>query len=678
MRCRGGGRGFSWGRISRGKAVRRIIFCFVLIVAVGVALGQDSETRTAASQPTTQAASRPSSTSQPAEPLSEISNDDATALIRSARRAMKAKLLGKAEIAATYRPLNLAHARGVVHLQLRDRGHLIGEAQSAEMPVSDAAVAAGTLLGQAIRARPAMMQRPAIKSGGDSLYLVFEWMGPGETLAEKYTSDQRWTDELLRAFDAGREGVGLRFGSKSARTSVVEILASNYTPSHALAATERAVNLTQADKAAKPDDIAYFRFDTHVAIQKDARGRAVMLNRGDLLIQDAEVTAATVDAAIARMGAYLRYRQNPDGWFTYEFLPSSDRYNESDNPTPQVHALAALTAFAKWTGAAKDAEAARHGLDVAVNHLRPAWIEPRGTEGGATSQPVTQPAPGEQGWVFSGPDQEKVLAATAWLAIALNEGRGLNDHIGKHAGLIRAIANSQDDAGRIEMLPVHTKSEVEEDFAAAGLGLRAMAQVGGVDRREQFEMIAHRAYSYYRQRLIVDPTTTKPDIQMPDPEAAMALVRGFASAYPITQDARQSELVFKVLDALCERQITETSGATPELFGAFGARAAGDLGSDTTYYLSALNDGVKLARQIGDARREQAYTAAVRRAVRFVLQLEFRENGCFYVRSPQDVLGGIRTKLWDNRVQIDRCGEALMALMEARVILFGPRPADSQ
>lgn len=647
----------------------------IACVSAGLAIAQQGDS----AEPTTRPTSQPAATTQPVELLPEFSNDDATALIRSARRAMRAKLLGRPEMSATYRPLSLATAKGVVHLQLRERGQLIAEAQSAEMPIADAAVAAGTLLGSAIRARTSVMERPAIKSGADNLMLVFEWMALGEPIAESYNPlDQRWTDELLRAFDAGREGVGLRFGKKTARTSVVEILVSNYTPSHALAATEKALNVTQADKAAQASEISYFRFDTRIAIQRDAKSRAVLLHRGEGLVSESAVNATSVDAAIGRMGAYLRYRQNPDGWFTYEFLPSADRYNESDSPTPQVHALAALTKYAKWTGVAKDAEAARHGLDVAVAHLRPLWIVPRNTDPKATTQPTPQPTPGEQGWVFSGPDHENVLAATAWLAMAMHDGRELNDHAAKHAGLIRALRNAQDDVGRIEMLPVQTKSEVPEDFAAAGWALLALAKSSGEGRREQFELTVHRAYSYYRERLIVDPATSLPAIQFPDPQAAMALIRGFAAAYPYTQDARQSELVFRVLDALCRRQVTETSGASPELVGAFGARAAGDLGSDTAFYLGALNDGVRLARQIGDAPREQAYLAAIRRAVRFLLQLEFREDGCFYVRSPQDVLGGIRTKPWDNRVRIDHCAESLMALMDARVILYGERGLPSR
>jgi len=641
------------------------------VLAVGVA-GLVVARQPVTSQPVAQSAVA-LQTTQPVNTLPELSNDDATALVRSARRAMRARLLGKPETAATFHPLSLAGARGSVHLQLRERGQLIAEVESAEMDIGDAAVAAGTLLGNALRARPSAMERAAVKSGGNGLALVFEWMAPGEPLTEKFTTDQRWSDELLKAFDAGREGVGVRFGKRVGRSSVTEILASNYTPQLALTAAERAIQLTQADKSTTPDDITYLRFDTHVIFQKDANSAAAILRRGDVLVPEAAVDAATVDAAIERMGAYLRYRKNPDGWFTYEFVPAADRYVENDSPTPQVHALAALTRFARWTGQARDAEAARHGLDVAVAHLKPVWIATRAdAEPEATTQTTSQPVPGAQGWVFSGPDQEKVLAATAWLALALHEGRGLNDFKEKYAGLIRAIQHAQDDEGRVEMLPARTKGEAAEDYAAAGLALRALSVAQDVNRTDQWELVVHRAYAYYRQRLIVDTATTKPDVALPDPESAMALVRGFAAAYPRTQDARQSELVFRVLDALCERQMTETAGA-PELTGAFGARAPGDFGADTVCYLGALNDGVRLARQIGDARRETAYLAAIRRAVRFILQLEFRENGCFYVRSPQDVLGGIRTKPWDGRVRIDYCAEAVMALMDARVLLFGPR-----
>ncbi len=64
---------------------------------------------------------------------------------------------------------------------------------------------------------------------------------------------------------------------------------------------------------------------------------------------------------------------------------------------------------------------------------------------------------------------------------------------------------------------------------------------------------------------------------------------------------------------------------------------------------------------------------AVRAAARFVIQLEFREEGSYYIRSRVDALGGVRTALWNNSIRADHCAEAIMALIRARIALFGSR-----
>ena len=60
----------------------------------------------------------------------------------------------------------------------------------------------------------------------------------------------------------------------------------------------------------------------------------------------------------------------------------------------------------------------------------------------------------------------------------------------------------------------------------------------------------------------------------------------------------------------------------------------------------------------------------IRRAARFVLQLQFTETGCFYVRFPQDVIGAVRAASWDHRIRVEHCAEALNALIRARQILM--------
>ncbi len=51
-------------------------------------------------------------------------------------------------------------------------------------------------------------------------------------------------------------------------------------------------------------------------------------------------------------------------------------------------------------------------------------------------------------------------------------------------------------------------------------------------------------------------------------------------------------------------------------------------------------------------------------ACRFLAQLMFDEPGCFYVRSPNDALGGVRASLWDNRLSIGPAAMTLLAVTE--------------
>ena len=624
-----------------------------------------------------------------------VSDEDLILLVRTARRAMRAGLLGQTEHVPTYRPSSLAGLKATIHLTLRRGGIAIAEAQSPMLEAIDAASAAGTLLARRARQKPAWSNQSDLRGGGDSLGLEFEWIGPEEAVAAKYGPEQRWSEDLLKSFDGGREGVGVRVFDplrrgwqrwwtgleagqstfdRVGRSLPGQILAANMTPDFALAAAEQQIRLVRDEKYRNEANIAYFRFPTHLVWQSQAKARPVRLVRGAEVVPPSAVDATGLDAAIARIGAYLRYRQRDNGWFQYEFLPSADRYAEGDSAAAQVHAMSALARYAAWSGQSADRESARKSLDMAVQKLRPVWVQPEraAAEGGAASQPVTPPTPGEQGWVLGHDGMGQLLESSARLAMALAAGEDLADYRAKRHGLLVAVQNAQDQDGRIEMLEASAGTEVAEDPLAAGVALQAIGrQAQGPDAT--VERVMRRAYAYYRPRLAVREATTQSDVEAVGPLAAMALVRGFAAGYPSTQDARHSDLVFNVLDALCDRQLTEANCPAVELRGAFGVRGSGDLGADSTVYLAALCDGCRLAERIGDQPRLERYREAIRRAARFVLQLEFRPSASYYVRSPRDVVGGIRAKPWDNRLRVDHVAEAVEGLIDAREILFGAR-----
>ena len=179
---------------------------------------------------------------------------------------------------------------------------------------------------------------------------------------------------------------------------------------------------------------------------------------------------------------------------------------------------------------------------------------------------------------------------------------------------------------------------------------------------ERVERALHQALRHYRrQREALGPV------------ASAAFARAFTLGYARSNDARASEWVFEVLDRFVASQVTEDVCPWPELHGAINVREPGAIGVDTVLYLTALSDGLLLADRIGDKRRVARYRKAILSAARFVMQLEVREEHCYYIRSPRDAVGGVRTALWDNRIRVDYCAEALMGLRRARQVLFGGR-----
>jgi hypothetical protein len=64
------------------------------------------------------------------------------------------------------------------------------------------------------------------------------------------------------------------------------------------------------------------------------------------------------------------------------------------------------------------------------------------------------------------------------------------------------------------------------------------------------------------------------------------------------------------------------------------------------------------------------YEQVVRAATRFVMQLQVRPEEAYFIRSPQDAVGGIRTGPALNLLRIDHCQHALIGLIKAREALF--------
>lgn len=619
----------------------------------------------------------PIASTQPSPTRPEVAREDLMLLMGYARSAFRSKLAGLPEQAARFRPIDLKDLTGIIHLTLRSNGVSLAEAESPEMGVVDAAVAAGALLGSA-----AGNLGRAFEDHGDNLGIELEWLGPREFLhIEPFEAGGQWTDELLHSFEPAAEGIGVQFQGKSGWTRPAQIILSNYSPDLALKAAEAAIDLRHIQKLRFAAQIKYFRFWTYHLWQPSGHRQPTILERGEALVTKASITRDSLDSAIQRIGGYVYYRHRQSGAFAPEYLPGADRYNELNSARIQLRALRGFSVFAGFSpnghGTQEEgvhADLAR-GIEAFGKYLESIdQVDPSGP-----GEARTKPA----GHVLIFPGHDHHLELTGLLLSALcnaspvQGGEVASDPAGVPRqgplpsgweGLVTAILASQAEDGRLMLNLGSTRGDARSEEIGAACALLALAEAqalavrrGGQDEPiRRTERALDAAFRYYAPR--------EAELSAP---ARATLCQAFALVYERTKDAKLSDHVFRTADDLVRVQLKPDNCAYPELWGAINVRRPGLIGADSATYVETLARAAALAARVGDAQRRRVYRDATKSGVRFLLQLEFSPAGCYYVRSPRDALGGIRAAPWDHRIRVDHCSGVLLALVRARIALFG-------
>lgn len=674
------------------------------LAAIGFAWGQTP----APAQPRSDIAdefSREAANVRRGPDLPAIAYEDLVLLVETARNAFQDKIRGAAPRTNVYRPPALRDTKGIIHLILRSKGYSKAESESPELDIVDAALAAGTRLAEAALRKEAEIRD--LRTDPSAFGLEFELLGPRQYLSAKFGEAGTWSDELLHSFEPAVEGIGVSFRGKSAWTRPSEVVSLNYTPDLAISAAESGAGLTHLDKLRFAEDIRYFRFRSYHLWQPSARVLPVVLTRGTLVVSPDSITAESLDAAIQRMGDYLRYRQNSSGGFAQEFLPGGDKYNyEGNSARVQMRALAGLAAYGAWCGRAEViADAARIVRSMA-RYAQPFLLE-KDTAISSTQPTTSRVETVEAGLVLWFPghgDQLEISARMLMVLTLLGDGlpeevslvdgpatrpsaeglggvtsvpaSGVSSRPADRAlttsqpaltiaelrrGLIDGLLAAQEADGRLAMSFEERPEGIAEDAASAGWALLALANVDPARSDRRIEQALTKALRHYAEPGVVGGSLA----------AAGVLARAFTQSYAWTNDARMSTYVFELLDRVVSSQVGPSNCSWPELHGAINAGELGAVGVDTAWYLAALSEGLTLAERVGDRDRAARYRSAAKAAARFVLQLEMREEGCYYVRSPRDAVGGTRAALWDHRLRVDYCADALVGLMKARAALYG-------
>ncbi len=606
-----------------------------------------------------------------------LSEPDQLLLVETVRKAIEDAANRLAPRRPRYTPLVLRGRTARLRLALRSRGRLVCEYRTDAGPLLEIAAEGGTALGRELRRLPRADRRDP-----DRLGLEIEVCGQPDYLPARLTDEGRWTAELYASFAAGADGVGVELDDRTGWVTPGQIVAAGYSPDLALQHAEGRIRLSADEKRLRHCDVRYFRFPVaHLWQPPDER--PVLLRSGVRLLAPEDVTAAVLDQALSELVDYLRYRRNRDGSFAYCYQPATDRYDDRNSATAQMAVLAALMEYARARPDPAAAEVARPLLTAALGNLRPlpdgggkydprfgaAYVEFPGHEdklGSAArlllalaEEPLAPPtAPPNHLATRPAPTSGPARAATRAGAAADAAAR-----------LAAGLLSTQDERGQVGVRDPVAGLFAGSPELAAGTALLALARFDARTRSNRgdpvIESALRRAAGYYAERLASSH----------DLPAVAAHARALAAAYEQTRDANTGDAAFRLLDRLAAAQFTDPDGRRPELAGAIDLAGGAGMDIATADALAALCDGVNLSGLIGDAKRREQYHRAARRAARFVLQLRFRAEECYYVRSPRDVLGGYRTALWINSIPIDNGARALTGLARARRTLFGPWPA---
>ncbi len=559
-----------------------------------------------------------------------ISPLDQQYLTRCVRRMLEQRVQDGAVGPVPYVPPDLRDLNCQVLVTLRENGLHRGTGISEVRPILQACrEAAGIAL-----------DRVAIVKTLDAALLprlTLEIEVVGEPVPVGIMVDVLLAGPVERFIEPGVDGIKMIHGDTAARISPSEFAAFNMTMAEAV--REVAASMTMS-----PDDLPHVRvarFRSRHWIQYAPGDRVIELTRGMCPVPPDAVTAAGLDDAADRLARYMLYRQQPTGRFSFAYDPGEDRYLELDDEVVQADATRALCAYAIRPGSSGAARSAAHR---ALGAFARRVIDLAGVDGA--------------GFVRT-PDGMNKLGVSALICLAMTECPDPVRYRYERDKLVGGMLWLQHASGKfVTAFPPADILPTQESYP--GQALLALARVYDEQPQQRIMRAFDRALACYRELFQYSPS----------PRFAGWQIQAYARmAQPAKRDDF-NEFVFRMADALVAVQLTERNCPYPDKWGAIAAWHPSLVGSATAAYLCGLCDALVLARKVGDGERAKAYEQAVRLGVRFLLQLEFKPQEAYFVRSARDAVGGVRTDLIDSTLRIDNSAHALLALTRARDVLF--------
>ena len=455
-------------------------------------------------------------------------------------------------------------------------------------------------------------------------------------------------ENISRAFrnrDRGLLGMEIAFRDKRARLAPTHMLASNLRFDRALEMFLERQGAT-ADEFAAEGRLRSFSARQYL-VPGGGEGAPIRLFRGGTTV--APMPSAGEDRAgdlADGIGQWMLANLTAEGALPYKYWPSQGKESTADNAIRRFLAARALARLGELRGSAEMREAARRNLRYNLNRYfqdigdgRGVIVEETGAKLGAAALAALA--------ILESPARQEFLPVLTMLAA------GVDSMVDQERGF------------RTFFFPPERDGQNWNFYSGEALLFWAEALRQGADCAPSLEQCA-AVFERCRER----------HFEARNPAFVPWHAQACTSLFACSGRRAFADFVFDISDWLLPMQ--QWDGLPTDLRGRFYNPKRPEFGpphaSSTGVYLEGLADAEALARAVGDRSRAAAYERAIRRGLRSLRQLQFRdERDAFYISKRKRVMGALRTEVYDNAVRADSAGHALTAAIKIlRPMKFGP------
>ncbi len=449
-------------------------------------------------------------------------------------------------------------------------------------------------------------------------------------------------DRIVQVFAnsaRGRLGIEIRLDQALHRVPPTLSIATNRSFTREIELFAEATGLSAAEVRQRA---AFFSFEARqFVIGLEPGAPQAELYRGNLVIPPEAVGPDLLRETVAGLIDWMRSNVAASGRMTYKYWPSRGAESQSDNTIRQFMATVALGRIAQRTADTAIRDALLRNLS---HNLATYYAEIDGL-----------------GAILL--DGKAKLGAAALAALAILESRA-NGFIAPDAyaaefdGLCNGIAHLWQPDGAFRTFLVPPERNDNQNFYP-GEALLFWAALHRQGKDPELADKCLKSFDYYSDW----------HRRAPNPAFVPWHSQAYVMLYEDLDIPALAQFVFERNDWLLDMQ--QWGGTLPpDLWGRFYNPERPDFGpphaSATGVYMEGLADAWLLALRLNDTVRAERYAKALRRALRSVAQLQFRDPGSdmFYITRRNAVSGGLRTETYNNEIRVDNVQHCLMALLK--------------